>query len=469
MGAPALRPDLPYRRIAVVLSGGGALGAYEAGVLKVLETVRLAPWLLAGVSIGAVNAVVWLAHGRRTAPLEAAWRRMRASTIGLRWGTMFARALGALVAAVAVVELLLLATGSRELSGAYWLWRRSSGRIDLASTLLDATAWAVLGAAGVAMALLSRRAEGWLSRLSPAADPARMHRRFGLAVLALAALHAVVWVFAWPWPHRFSAFAVLALTVLWLANRPGRTGEVLRGVLGGLMPETRGRGLWGSAARRRVIESLVRAGDPRRLVDGDTALVIGALATDTGRVAHFTSWREPSPEFVRRVEAELGEVLPLRDPEDALRAAVASSAIPGVFEPVRIAGREFVDAVGLSNQPLHVAIAAEADAVLVVLMYPAGSPPPSPPAGNLFQLAGRLLEVANWRDLQAELRSLPEGWSRDGDPARVCVVEPERPLPGGVLEFAPENAARLVALGEADAWRALERAGWTVRSAGGAA
>ena len=31
------REDLPFRRIALVLSGGGALGAYEVGVLKVLE------------------------------------------------------------------------------------------------------------------------------------------------------------------------------------------------------------------------------------------------------------------------------------------------------------------------------------------------------------------------------------------------------------------------------------------------
>uniref|UniRef100_A0A832I1D5 PNPLA domain-containing protein n=1 Tax=Eiseniibacteriota bacterium TaxID=2212470 RepID=A0A832I1D5_UNCEI len=480
MSAIRPRAGLPFRRIAVVLSGGGALGAYEVGVLRVIEAAGLAPWLVAGVSIGAVNAVVWLAHGGRTAALEEAWRSMRASTIGLRWGTLAMRAAGAAIMIVALLELLLAVMGSRALSGSWWLWRRWSGRADLSSGLLDATAWAVLALAGALLVAVSRPAEGWLARLSPPADPQRLHRRFGLALLALAAVHATVWVFGWPWPHRFSAFTLLVLGGAWLANRPGRAGDRMRGLLRRLMPETRGRGLWGSAARRQVIERLVRAGDPQRLASGPTGLLVSALATDTGRVAHFTRLADPDPalaaRFAQRVERELGEVLPIRDAEDAVRAAVASSAIPGLFEPVRIAGRDFVDAGGLTNQPIHLAIAAESDAVLVVLLSPSGSPPPAPPSANLLELAARLLELSNWRDLQAELRALPDGWSREGRPARVCVVEPAAPLPGGVLGFAPESAAQLMRLGAADAEAALARAGWiepavaagAARAAGGA-
>ena len=58
MSARRLRPDLPFSRPAVVLSGGGALGAYEVGVLRVLEAVGLRPAIVAGVSIGALNAVI---------------------------------------------------------------------------------------------------------------------------------------------------------------------------------------------------------------------------------------------------------------------------------------------------------------------------------------------------------------------------------------------------------------------------
>ena len=62
-----LRSDLPFRRLAVVLSGGGAFGAYEVGVLRVLEGIGLRPKILAGTSAGAINAVVWLAHDFQTA------------------------------------------------------------------------------------------------------------------------------------------------------------------------------------------------------------------------------------------------------------------------------------------------------------------------------------------------------------------------------------------------------------------
>ncbi len=52
-----LRPDLGFQRIAVLLAGGGAYGAYEAGALRTLSAVGLEPGIVAGVSVGALNAV----------------------------------------------------------------------------------------------------------------------------------------------------------------------------------------------------------------------------------------------------------------------------------------------------------------------------------------------------------------------------------------------------------------------------
>jgi len=455
-----LRRDLGFRRIAIVLSGGGALGAYEVGTLKVLEALAVVPSLVAGVSIGAINAAVWVAHGRRAAALEAAWHRMRASTIGLRWVTLALRWMGAGLFVIGVTEIVITLAGSRELSGSYWLWRKNSARLDVASTILDATAWLVAAALGIMTLVLSRPLEDWLARAGPPTDPSRLHRRAGAVLLAMFLVHTAVWVFGWPWPHRFSASALLVTLVFWLANRPGRGGHWLRTTLFALMPETGGRGLWGSRARRRVIEDLVKRGRPERLVNGETRLVVSALAIDSGRVCHFVNWSDASGTFETRVNRELGEVVALRTPEDVITATVASSAIPGVFEPVPVGGRNFVDAGGFSNQPLHIAIADDADAVLTVLLSPSDRPSLAPGDESLFQLGGRLLELANWRDLQTELRHLPEGWSRTGDPARVCVVEPDLPLPGGVLSFDPETAPELIARGEHDTWRALERAGW---------
>src|SRR5205085_9431787 len=46
------------------------------------------------------------------------------------------------------------------------------------------------------------------------------------------------------------------------------------------------------------------------------------------------------------------------------------------------------------------------------------------------------------------------------DPLRACVIEPDHMLPGGLYGFSPANAVALRRRGEADAWRALEGAGW---------
>jgi len=458
--ARRLRDGLPFRRIALVLSGGGALGAYEVGVLKVLERLGIAPSFVAGVSVGAINAVGWLAHGRRTAPLESLWRRLRGSNVGLHWMTLSLRAAGTFAGTLAVLEIVLTLAGSRELSGAHWIWKKSSGRLDTWSTQLDLIGWAVTALVGLGVVLFARRIESWMARSAATGDPSRQRTVLARIVLGLAAMHALVWVMGWPWPHRFSAALILALGFVWLASGAGRLGILTRRLAFGLMPETGGRGLWSGVARRRVLQRLVNEGDPRRLVDGGTRLAIGALAVDSGRVTHFINWQQPSAEFVGRVETDLGEILPLRTADEVVRAAVASSAIPGIFEPERIDGRDFVDAGGFSNQPLHVAIANDADAVLVALLTPSRSPTQTAPPSDLVGLAGRLLELANWRDMQTELRELPAGWAQGGRPARVVVIEPLRVLPGTVLGFDPASAGPLIELGEQDAWRTLEEAGW---------
>jgi NTE family protein len=48
----------PYDSIALVLQGGGALGAYQAGVFEALHEAGINANFLAGVSIGAINAAI---------------------------------------------------------------------------------------------------------------------------------------------------------------------------------------------------------------------------------------------------------------------------------------------------------------------------------------------------------------------------------------------------------------------------
>ncbi|UVF22712.1 patatin-like phospholipase family protein (plasmid) [Microvirga terrae] len=49
---------LPYDVVALVLQGGGALGAYQAGVYQGLHEAGIRPNWVAGISIGALNAAI---------------------------------------------------------------------------------------------------------------------------------------------------------------------------------------------------------------------------------------------------------------------------------------------------------------------------------------------------------------------------------------------------------------------------
>jgi NTE family protein len=56
--ATVAQRDLPFECIALVLQGGGALGAYQAGVYQALAEAGIYPDWVAGISIGAINCAI---------------------------------------------------------------------------------------------------------------------------------------------------------------------------------------------------------------------------------------------------------------------------------------------------------------------------------------------------------------------------------------------------------------------------
>jgi NTE family protein len=76
---PRRRP----RRLALVLSGGANLGAFQVGVIDVLARAGLEPDLLVGTSVGAVNAAFWAFHPRGDvgAALVEVWLGMNRSLL----------------------------------------------------------------------------------------------------------------------------------------------------------------------------------------------------------------------------------------------------------------------------------------------------------------------------------------------------------------------------------------------------
>jgi predicted acylesterase/phospholipase RssA len=80
---PGRTPGSSAQQTVLVFQGGGALGAYQAGVYQALHEAGVEPDWIIGTSIGAINAalIAGNAPGNRLARLEEFWRRMAHKSI----------------------------------------------------------------------------------------------------------------------------------------------------------------------------------------------------------------------------------------------------------------------------------------------------------------------------------------------------------------------------------------------------
>jgi NTE family protein len=101
---PGPRPAFDKRelgQIVLVLQGGGALGAYQAGVFQALHEAGVEPDWVIGTSIGAINAGIIAGNrpGQRLPRLREFWTRMRHNPVTQLvseipgWGAMAASAM----------------------------------------------------------------------------------------------------------------------------------------------------------------------------------------------------------------------------------------------------------------------------------------------------------------------------------------------------------------------------------------
>lgn len=102
-------PALDHEHIVLVLQGGGALGAYQAGVFEAMTHIPSEPHWVAGVSIGAINAALIVGNhpNQRLARLKEFWELVTSNSSLLapmfdqQWSAF--HHMGASIAAVAGV------------------------------------------------------------------------------------------------------------------------------------------------------------------------------------------------------------------------------------------------------------------------------------------------------------------------------------------------------------------------------
>src|SRR6476660_2369395 len=138
--ATTRRPAVFSSRVGVVLSGGGARGAYEAGVLMAFQDAEVPTHVIAATSVGSINAASYAAHSEgligKAEPLVDAWLELTPATLGIDW-SRYIFLLAGLVAASAGIGNFL------------WLWLQQHGIFMHAHH--PKFTWLALGVAGVSI------------------------------------------------------------------------------------------------------------------------------------------------------------------------------------------------------------------------------------------------------------------------------------------------------------------------------
>lgn len=457
-------------RIAAVLSGGGARGAYEAGVLLAFQDARLPTHIITATSIGSVNAASYAAHSETVVgnaeSLTESWFDLTPPAVGIEW-TRYVWMLGGLIAASAGFGNLI--RHALRLGGVIF-------------SLHDpGLTWFSLGLAGSAVLLLHDRLPyiGYvLSNYFRGSSWKPDRRKAALS----AGANLIVWGFvvlvmhSLQWPLQFLglaraewrpvALAVLALALvvagfgtLWRAPLSARFHRLLRlPFRAGLFANyERGRFF-----RQRMSVDRLRA-SPIRLVFTATDLENGAarffsptppeqLAGDRGAEARFIA----------------EEISTASDP---IRAVVASSALPIAFEPITLGDRVYIDGAVVANQPIRPAIRLGADVLFLVVM---DAPETSRREVKTFVDVGlRALDILIAQNFLTDLKILanvngaceraaselglrPEEIEIDLGTRRyryikAFTIRPTAPLGGTVLDFGGESTGPAILQGYSDA------------------
>ncbi len=74
-------PGMPFQSVALLLQGGGALGAYQAGVYEAMAERGIEPTWVCGISIGAINSAIIAGNPleKRVARLREFWETVTAA------------------------------------------------------------------------------------------------------------------------------------------------------------------------------------------------------------------------------------------------------------------------------------------------------------------------------------------------------------------------------------------------------
>jgi predicted acylesterase/phospholipase RssA len=460
-------------RIAVVLSGGGARGAYEAGVLLAFQDARLPTHILTSTSIGAINAASYAGHGRgyvgNAEPLVQGWLDLTPATVGIDW-SRYIIVLAGLIAATAG-----FGNAIADLMHRFGLYFQQDNPL---------LTWLLLGGAGLAVLFSYTELSYTFYFLLHALRRSRWlpeRKKLTSSLIANAAILVfAVWVLISTHVH-FKAEPLLTLStrgyialaivlgagiLLWsmLRNRISRFSQkILRSPLD--------TGLFQNYERSRFLKQRIHQ---RRLRRSPIRLVMTAAELYTGREKYFVNKRleeiegDPGadPAFIRSH---------FEQAHDLIRAVIASSAFPIAYEPVKMQGGLWSDGGLVAKQPITPAIRLGADVVFLITVDPAKEVIPK--IKTFLDVGMRAFDILMSRNVIADLRVLENvnqicegyaarmGWRPEelileiGEHTyrylKAFTIRPDAPLAATLLDFDGRIARPAIEQGYKDGTAAV--------------
>ncbi len=461
-------------RIAAVLAGGGARGAYEAGALLAVQDAAVPIELITATSIGAINGASFAAHADglvgNAEPLVSAWLELTPPTVGVEWTRYSWMIGGALATSFGIVNLT------------YYLVDSSGYHIHLHHPAL---AWTSLCLAGLSVLLLYDQipyAYFVARRLMRGSTWRPSMRRFAISVagnlLVLAFL--VLMVESLNTYTEFTEMVraqpllfALVLAVLFLLQRlRARAHHQVGHYLGRLLRLPFRTGIFTNFERIRFLRRYIPV---ERLRGSAIRMVLTATDLDTGAPRYFTNADPASfhgeggvdEGFVTRELVRLDDLMP---------AIIASSALPIVYEPLTLDGHLHGDGAIVSSQPIRPAVRLGADVLLLVSMETPGGT--QEPVTTFVDVGLRALDILMQRNVQDDVallrsanRQIEQAAAKFGIRPEDVVIEfegrrfryvkafairPAEPLPGTILEFGGRATEEAVLRGYVDAAARLE-------------
>ena len=458
------------QRIGVVLSGGGARGAYEAGVLLAFQDAQLPTHIIAATSIGSINAAFYAAHsntvvGNAEEAIEA-WYDITPTAVGIDW-FRYIFVLAGLTAVTAGLGNLL-----RE-----WAWENGI-YIHLSRPKWT---WLSLFLTGAAVLFYYDK----LSYIFHVVRNYTAKRRWipdrRKAIESLLA-NVVVWGctvgFVMLSHLHVSAGQVIdsnqdlfllgAATVLLIA-----TGFIFRTELSAFSHKflrlPLRTGLFPNFERTRFLRSRIPL---RGLMSSPIRVAMTAADVSNGTEIVFTN--ATTEELMGDPGVDSGFVMSeTSHASDLLLGMIASSAFPIVYEAVPMRKGMFTDGGIVSNQPIRPAIRLGADVLFLVMVEPGAQKRSE--IKTFLDLGVRAIDILTAQNLKSDLRMLKSVNSLCAQYASQLHVRPEQvrvhvgdrcyrylkaftiapseDLEAGVLDFAGSVTASAVQRGYQDGAR----------------